>query len=252
MPASPKNRAKGAFSHIAGVVRNGNFSSALRMTPDFMAAGTGPVKLGSKGAKPSHDFAIRESRQTPHRRQTSLGTETRVVNVCGPLGNGHGNSEFGDGAVLVPEDRRKRVTILAAGFRNLSSQALRNFHGFRHASALRHQPRNVRTGAQVAAVVKVLYADANRHFLNFCQVFLPSHGHHPLRKSFDKFYHAHSRCLGAFLRRQSLREKLAADLPRWRYRRGGLTGLELTTHPLREIKEWMVRAIRKQLEIPRP
>ena len=73
--------------------------------------------------------------------------------------------------------------MLAAGFCDPSSQALRNFHCFRNASALRHQPWNVRTCAQVAAVVKVLYADTNGHFLNFCQMFLPSHRHHPLRRA---------------------------------------------------------------------
>jgi hypothetical protein len=147
------------------------------------------------------------------------------------LGNGHRNSEFGDWPVLVPEDRRKRITMLAAGFCDPSSQALRNFHCFCNASALRHQPWNVRTCAQVAAVVKVLYADTNRHFLNFCQMFLPSHRHHPLRKSLDKFYHAASHYLVAFLRRQSLREKLAADFLRWPYCRGRHTGLELTARP---------------------
>ncbi len=68
--------------------------------------------------------------------------------------------------------------MLAAGFCDLASQPLRNFDCLSHASALRYQPWNIRTCSQVAAILEILHANADRHFLNFRQMFLPSHSHH--------------------------------------------------------------------------
>lgn len=98
-----------------------------------------------------------------------------MINVCGPLGNRDRDSEFGHRPVLVPEDGRKRIAVLAARLCDLASQALRDFHCLRHASAFRYQSWNVRACAQVAAILEVFHTDTNGDFLDLCQMFLAPH-----------------------------------------------------------------------------
>ena len=64
--------------------------------------------------------------------------------------------------------------MLTAGFNDSPGKALRNLHGLRNAAALRHQARNVRTRTQIAATFQAFHPDADGHFLNLCQVFLPA------------------------------------------------------------------------------
>jgi hypothetical protein len=51
--------------------------------------------------------------------------------------------------MAVAECGGKRVSVLTAGFNNLSGKALSDFDGLREAAAFRYQSRNVRAGAQV-------------------------------------------------------------------------------------------------------
>jgi hypothetical protein len=49
----------------------------------------------------------------------------------------------------IAECGGKRVSVLAAGFHNLSGKALSDFDGLGEAAAFRYQSGNVRAGAQV-------------------------------------------------------------------------------------------------------
>jgi hypothetical protein len=61
-----ENRAKRSFCHISTVTRERDFLSALRMTPDLMAAGAGAVELEAKRSQPAGNFTIGESSQASH------------------------------------------------------------------------------------------------------------------------------------------------------------------------------------------
>lgn len=80
-----------------------------------------------------------------------------------------------DEPVLVAEHRREGVTVLAAGFNDFSRKALSNFKRFGNAAALSYEPWNIRACSEIAAILEVFNANADSHFLNFRQMFLPSH-----------------------------------------------------------------------------
>jgi hypothetical protein len=75
----------------------------------------------------------------------------------------------------IAECSGKRVSVLTAGFNNLSRKTLSDFDGLGDAAALRHQSRNVRAGAQVPSPFQGLYSDADSHFFNSGQMYLSFH-----------------------------------------------------------------------------
>ena len=56
-----ENRAQRAFRHVSGMVRKRDFSSRLRMAPDFVAAGAGTVELETKRSEPAGNFPVGKS-----------------------------------------------------------------------------------------------------------------------------------------------------------------------------------------------
>lgn len=57
-----ENRPECPLRHIARVMRDGDFSASLKMTPDFVTAGSLTIKLEPKGAETAGNLSIREPR----------------------------------------------------------------------------------------------------------------------------------------------------------------------------------------------
>ena len=66
--------------------------------------------------------------------------------------------------------------MFETGFEDLKGQALRDFDGLRDAAAFSYQSRNVGAGAEVTVVLQPLDANADGHFFDLRNVFLPRHG----------------------------------------------------------------------------
>src|SRR4029077_4612714 len=77
---------------------------------------------------------------------------------------------------LAPKHRGKRIAVFPAGFHDFSSEAFSDFDRFGNAAAFGHQSRNIRAGTQIAAILQILDANPNGHFLDFRDVLLPLHG----------------------------------------------------------------------------
>src|SRR6266478_2871570 len=76
----------------------------------------------------------------------------------------------------IPQHREERIAEFPAGFHDFSGEALRDFDRFGDAAAFGHQSRNIRAGTQIAAILQILDANPNGHFLDFRDVLLPLHG----------------------------------------------------------------------------
>src|SRR6266567_6875402 len=94
--------------------------------------------------------------------ETNLGKGFR--NVKGPRPN------------LAPKYRGERIALLPAGFHDFFGEALSDLDRFGNAAALGHQSRNIRAGTQIAAILQILDANPDGHFLDFREVLLPLHG----------------------------------------------------------------------------
>ena len=70
----------------------------------------------------------------------------------------------------------ERIAVFPAGFHDFSGEALSDFDRFGDAAALGHQSRNIRAGTQIAAILQILDANPDGHFLDFCEVLLSLHG----------------------------------------------------------------------------
>ena len=112
-----------------------------------------------------------------------------------PSGHRDRNKKFAGFLAGLRKYCGERITMLAAGFDNLSSKVLRNLDCFGDAAPFRYQPRNVGARAKVAAFFKRLNSDADRHFFNFRDVLLPLHAR-PCSSSYHKYA-----CLRLLLRR---------------------------------------------------
>src|ERR1700687_3905028 len=67
-----------------------------------------------------------------------------------PSGHHDRNAEFAGGHLSLAECGGERVSVLTAGFNNLSGKTLSDFDGLGEAAALGYQSRNVWARAQVA------------------------------------------------------------------------------------------------------
>ncbi len=56
-----EDRPECALCEIAGVMRNGDLSSCLRVTPDLMTDGAVTVELKAESTNAAHDFAVSKS-----------------------------------------------------------------------------------------------------------------------------------------------------------------------------------------------
>src|SRR6266849_5372871 len=72
--------------------------------------------------------------------------------------------------------RGERIAVFPAGFHDFSGEALSDFDRFGNAAAFGHQSRNIWAGTQIAAILQILDANPNGHFLDFREVLLPLHG----------------------------------------------------------------------------
>jgi hypothetical protein len=77
--------------------------------------------------------------------------------------------------MFFAECRRKRVAVLAAGFHNLSREALSDFNGLREAAPFRYESRNVRTGTQIPPTLQGLHSYADGHFFHLRQMHFRLH-----------------------------------------------------------------------------
>jgi len=68
----------------------------------------------------------------------------KKIQLSVPSGDGHRDTEFPDGATLVAEHRRERVSVLAAGFHDFTSNTLRDLDGFGDAPAFGYESGYVR------------------------------------------------------------------------------------------------------------
>jgi hypothetical protein len=133
------------------------------MAPDFVAAGTGTVELETKGSETVGNFPVGKSCEASHLRDRNR------------------NAKFALRPNLAPEHRGERIAVLPAGFHDFSGEALSDFDRFGNAAAFGHQSRNIRAGTQIAAILQILDANPNSHFLDFRKVLLPLHGRFLLR-----------------------------------------------------------------------
>src|SRR5260370_17637053 len=152
-----ENRAKSALRHVSGMVRKRDLSPRLGMAPDFVAAGTGTVELETKRSETARNFPVGKSCEASHLDRNR-------------------NAEFAFRPYLAPEHRGERIAVFPAGFRDSSGEALIDFDRFGNAPAFAHQSRDARAGTQIAAILQVLDANPNGHFLDFREVLLPLHG----------------------------------------------------------------------------
>src|SRR5690242_12029440 len=128
------------------------------MAPDFVAPGAGTVELETERSKTAGNFPVGESRKASHLRDRNR------------------NAEFALRPNLAPEHRGEWIAVFPAGFYDSSGEALSDFDRFSNAAALGHQSRNIRAGTQIAAILQILDANPNGHFLDFREVLLPLHG----------------------------------------------------------------------------
>src|SRR5882724_9565833 len=140
------------------MVRKRDLSPRLRMAPDFVAAGTGTVELETKRSETAGNFPVGKSCEASHLRDRNR------------------NAEFALRPNLAPEHRGDRIAVFPAGFHDFSGETLSDLDRFGNATAFGHQSRNIRAGPQIAAILQILDANPNGHFLNFREVLLPLHG----------------------------------------------------------------------------
>ena len=140
------------------MVRKRDLSSRLRMAPDFVAAGTGTVELEAKHSETAGNFPVGKSCEASHLRDRNR------------------NPEFALRPNLDPEHSGEPIAVFPAGFHDFSGEALSDFDRFGNAAAFGHQSRNIRAGTQIAAILQILDANPNGHFLDFRDVLLPLRG----------------------------------------------------------------------------
>ena len=83
-----ENRTEGSLRHVAGVMWDCNFSSGLRMTPDFVTACATAVEAKAECAETPRNFTVAKSRQAAH-QGIRTGTRNSRTGTC-PLRNAGG------------------------------------------------------------------------------------------------------------------------------------------------------------------
>jgi hypothetical protein len=153
-----ENRAERALRHVSGMVRKGDLSTRLGMASDFVAAGTGTIELETKRSETAGNFPVGKSCEASHLRDRNR------------------DQKFALRPNLAPEYRGEGIAVFPTRFHDFSSETLSDFDRFGDAAAFGHQSRNIRAGTQIAAILQILDANPNGHFLDFCEVLLPLHG----------------------------------------------------------------------------
>lgn len=62
----PEYSAESAFGHVAVVMGKCDFSARHAVTPDLVAAGSGPIEVESEGVELASHFAILEASKATH------------------------------------------------------------------------------------------------------------------------------------------------------------------------------------------
>src|SRR5260370_11041192 len=127
-----------------------------RQTSWLPAPGT--VELETKRSQTAGNFPVGKSCEASHLRDRNR------------------NAEFALRPNLAPEHSGERIAVFPAGLHDFSGEALSDFDRFGNAAAFGHQSRNIRAGTQIAAILQILDANPNGHFLDFREVLLPLHG----------------------------------------------------------------------------
>ena len=121
-----QDRPECALCEIAGVMRNGDlifpFANDAR----------------------SHDCRGLDGRTEGRKYEGAARLRGKKIQLSVPSGDGDRDTEFPDGATLVAEHRRERVSVLAAGFHNFTGNTLRDLDAFGDAPAFGYESGYVR------------------------------------------------------------------------------------------------------------
>src|SRR6266566_4391299 len=92
----------------------------------------------------SHDCRGLDGRTESRKYEGGARLRGKKIQLSVPSGDGDRDTEFPDGATLVAEHRRERVSVLAAGFHDFTSNTLRDLDGFGDAPAFGYESGYVR------------------------------------------------------------------------------------------------------------
>ena len=126
------------------MARQGDLAAGSRVTPNFVASGSGPIEPVAEPSQPTRDLPVPETGKTSHLRHA----------------DGHEQVDAGIGFDQIGEGGREWVAMLDTRLGDLPGKALGEFSGLGDAAPLRDQTRNVGARGQKTAIGQLLNAES--------------------------------------------------------------------------------------------